>query len=101
MQKFFDAQKNSEESLSELYKITKNLGNLKSLFTKDLFDDKDKLDKLLNEIFSLIIEWGTAQYKSEKRHNKDLNATNFLKQDKNYYLILETFWNMTLKEKIT
>lgn len=101
MQKFFDAQKTSGESLSELYKITKNLGNLKSLFTKDLFDDKDKLDKLLNEIFSLIIEWGTSQYKTAKGYDKDLNATNFLKQDKNYYLILKSFWNLVLKEKIT
>ncbi len=100
MQKFFDATQPSEEKLSDLYKVTKNLGDLKSLFPENLFDDKDKLDELLNKIFSLIIDCGTDKYEISKENDPSLNATNFLKKDKNYYGILKSYWNRELKEKI-
>lgn len=70
------------------------------MFPKRLFEDKDRLDEFLHKIFSLIIDWGTVKYSNEKNHNNGLDASNFLKQDKNYYGILKDYWNIALKEKV-
>lgn len=50
-------------------------------------------------MFNLTIEAGIRCYTMAKRHDNKLNATNCLKKDKNYYVILSDNWT-TLSVKI-
>ena len=81
------------------YDIFKNLDNVNTLFSTELFNDKDKLDKLLYELFDAIIKSGRKCYSYDRRHDNSLNETNYLKKDNNYYSILQTEWD-SLEEKL-
>ncbi|MBQ6481435.1 MAG: hypothetical protein IJI45_09985, partial [Anaerolineaceae bacterium] len=50
------------------------------------------------KLFNIIIEAGITSYTFESRHDSTLNATNYLKRDKNYYEILSSQWQRTVSD---
>jgi len=82
-----------------IYFIFKDIGLLNGIFNPKLFhEDKDKIDKGLYELFSVIITEGYKQFASAKRYEPNTNESNFLKKDNNYLLILEASWNDLVKK---
>ena len=73
-----------------LSKIFRNLGNIKTLLPMKLYTDS--YDTALDKLFNAIISAGTKLFSSERRHNQNLTATNFMKHDKHYYNILCDYW---------
>ena len=71
------------------YDIFRNLSSIKSLFSSELFNNKDKLDNILYELFDVIIKCGRKCYSIDRRYDNSLNETNYLKKDNNYYSILK------------
>ena len=62
------------------------------MFPKKIFDDKDKLDGILYELYETIIQSGRQYYSTKKEADSTLNESNFLKVDRNYYSILKFDW---------
>ncbi len=70
----------------------KNLSGLTGLLPGTLFENKDQYDEVLYQLFMLIIQSGSMCYTMAARYEEGLNASNYLKKDKNYYSILEFQW---------
>ncbi len=81
------------ESSKACYDIFKNLDDIDTLFGKDLFGDKDKLDEVLYKLFDVVIKEGRKLYSNRKDNDSTLNESNFLKKDFNYYSILRSGWD--------
>lgn len=81
------------------YDIFKNIDSITTLFPTSLFENKDKFDNVLYNLFDAIIKAGRKCYASDRRNDSALNETNYLKRDNNYYSILKIEWD-TLNEKI-
>ena len=81
------------------YDIFRDIDSISSLFTPELFNSKDELDKKLYDLFDAIIKSGRKCYSNDKRYDSSLNESNYLKKDNNYYSILKTERD-TLQEKI-
>ncbi len=75
-----------------MYEALKNLSGLTSLLPGILFENKDQYDEVLYQLFMLIIQSGSMCYTMAARYEEGLNASNYLKKDKNYYSILEFQW---------
>ena len=88
---------NSEEDI--LYDVCCELGEMKGLFSVEIFDNKDKLETIICKLFDAIIDEGIRCYTSAFRYDSGITATNFLKKDKNYYIILNDYWR-ELRRKI-
>lgn len=82
------------------YDIFRNIDLVSTLFDQEVFNDKDKLDKILYELFDSIIKSGRKCYSIDRRYDSSLNESNYLKKDNNYYSILKEEWD-TLSEKIS
>ena len=82
-----------------IYDIFSNMEDIVYFVPNDVFNDKDKYESILDDLFNLIIEAGIRCYTMAKRYDNTLNATNYLKKDKNYYVILSDNWT-TLRVKI-
>lgn len=82
-----------------IYDIFSNMEDIGYFVPNDVFNDKDKYESILDDLFNLIIEAGIRCYTMAKRYDNTLNATNYLKKDKNYYVILSDNWT-TLSVKI-
>lgn len=82
-----------------IYDIFSNMEDIGYFVPKDVFNDKDKYESILDDLFNLIIEAGIRCYTMAKRYDNTLNATNYLKKDKNYYVILSDNWT-TLRVRI-
>lgn len=82
------------------YDIFRNIDSVSTLFDQEVFNDKDKLDKILYELFDSIIKSGRKCYSIDRRYDSSLNESNYLKKDNNYYSILKEEWD-TLSEKIS
>ena len=82
---------------SDVYKMLRNLGDMKTLLPIKLYTDA--YDAALEKLFAAIIEEGITIYSFKVEDNKSLTAANFLKQDENYYLILKKRW-ATLRTQI-
>ena len=87
----------SSPTSPEVYKMLRNLGDMKFLLPIKLYTDayKAALDKLFKE----IIKAGTKNYSMERRRDPNLTANSFLQSDKNYYDILKDHWD-DLKDTI-
>ena len=84
---------NSFDSVGDtLYKTFRNLGEIQFLLPQTVFDNKDVYEAVLNKLFKIIINAGIMNYSIENQHDPSLNATNYLKKDKNYYSILMSQW---------
>jgi len=72
------------------YSIFGNLENQVHFISIDLMlSDFDKLDEYLYKIFIFIIKIGYQAY----GYSQAGNETNFLKNDKNYYMLFNTNWD--------
>ena len=94
LQVIFAASRN--ESKDTMDSVLSSFGQDKVvdwILPKNLFADKDKYDEVLYQLFCSIIEVGVTSYEIAANYESDLNATNFLKKDKNYYGILKANWN--------
>lgn len=76
-----------------MYESLKDLGEMNCLLPADVFADKDKYDEILYKLFMLIIDAGSTCYSIATRYEDGINATNYLKKDKNYYGILRDQWS--------
>ena len=100
LREVFSASKSSYDSDNSLYEIFSDLDGVCSLFPTDVFEQKDKLDAILDRLFLAIIDAGAVSYSMASNYDASLNATNYLKKDKNYYSILALHWSSTLQKKI-
>ncbi|MBE8951808.1 MAG: AIPR family protein [Quinella sp. 1Q7] len=76
---------------SDVYDILRNLGDMKFLLPIKLYTDA--YDAILDKLFAAIVEDGITVYSFKCEQNKSLTAANFLKNDENYYLILQKRWS--------
>lgn len=84
---------NKEKAYEDYYyDIFKELENTSFILPKKLFEDKDKYDEVLYELFEVIISSGRRYYSIKKEADSTLNETNFLKRDGNYFAILKSDW---------
>lgn len=88
-----------DSAMPFLFDIFKNLGEIDHLFTSELFNNKEKLHKTLKKLFDAIINDGVKTFKSDLRNNRGLVATNYLKEESNYYAIISDNWD-DLQERI-
>ena len=72
------------------YKTMRNLGSMKNLLPIKLYTEA--YDAALDRLFTAIIEEGATAYSYARDDKPELNETNFLKSDKNYYDILTRRW---------
>lgn len=93
MQTIFDSANKDENSESRLYDIFSRLGEIKYLIPPEVFKEKDSYDEILSRLFNIIIDKGVAVFSLASEYDSSLNATNFLKKDKNYYKIIKASWN--------
>lgn len=94
LKQLFDTLQNNVGSTNTVvYSIfTKNINMIDDVLPVKL-ENMDIYDSLLYKIFKTIINSGVKTYTTHLNFDKSLNATNFLKKDKNYYTILATDWN--------
>ena len=84
------ANPNSDDDT--LYDVCCDLGQMKSLFSSEIFNDKNKFDNIITALFNAIIDDGVRSYTVDRRRDPSVTATNYLKKDKNYYVILSDYW---------
>lgn len=94
----FFSQSSSNNIADDLYKTFRNLGDLQYFIPPNVFDDKNRCDRILDKLFKVIIDAGITSYNFEYRHDSSLTATNYLKRDKSYYSILGDQWQRILSE---
>ena len=87
----------SSPNSSDVYKMLRNLGDMKFLLPIKLYTDA--YDAALNKLFTAIINAGTINYSMERKYNPNLTPNSFLQSDKNYYEILNDHWG-TLRNNI-
>lgn len=88
----FAAARSDNATDSRLYDIFTNLENVSYFIPAAVFNQKDKYDALLDQLFTTIINAGITSFSMASRYDSTLTATNFLKKDKNYYAILDDHW---------
>ena len=80
------------EEMDSLYDSFRNIDGFRFVLPTDLFQNKDEYDKVLENLFNIIIEAGVETFSIAKSYQLDLNQTNFLKKDQNYYKIVSIKW---------
>lgn len=88
----------SDSIADSLYETFRELGHMQCFLPPQVFDNKDTCDQVLSKLFNIVIEAGITSYTFESRHDSTLNATNYLKRDKNYYEILSSQWQRTVSD---
>lgn len=96
----FFSRNDSDTQDSIIYNIFSNLENLEYILPSEIFSNKSRYDEILYKIFMLIINAGIVCFSIENSSDSTLNATNYLKKDKNYYKILNVQWTTTLEQGI-
>ncbi|EOS71315.1 hypothetical protein C818_00772 [Lachnospiraceae bacterium MD308] len=91
LQFIFDSSR-SEKPDPHVYESMKNLTGIKWLLPPNIFENKDNYEEILYKLFMHIINAGSMCYEMAVRYEEGLNATNYLKKDKNYYGILQFQW---------
>lgn len=86
-----------------MYDIFRNMDGIEKLFPDSVYSNKTEFDSILYKLYDAIIKNGSELYSWKKEESEDvpLNASNFLKKDSNYYLILKNKWSSlssTIKE---
>ncbi len=92
LQAIFDFARRENASDSALYDIFSDIKDVQYFIPPTVFKDKDRCDEFLDNLFRTIINAGITNFTTAKLYDAALNATNFLKKDKNYYSILMTQW---------
>lgn len=91
LQFIFDSSR-SERPNPHVYESMKNLSGIKWLLPPNIFENKDSYEEVLYKLFMQIINAGSMCYSMAVRYEEGLNASNYLKKDKNYYSILQFQW---------
>lgn len=78
---------------THLYPIFKNLDGFDHFFPGYIFENKTKLDEILDKLFDAVILAGSSSYVQAKIYNTTLDASNYLKKDINYYNFLKVEWS--------
>ena len=84
---------------AKMYDIFRDIDSITTFFPVSLFENKDRFDEVLYDLFEAIIKNGRKCYANDKIYDTSLNESNYLKKDNNYYSILKREWD-TLLEKI-
>ena len=87
----------SDISKNEFVDVCKKLGEMNSVLPKGFFENKNKYDVILHDLFMTIINYGYAIYNNSIGNEEGINATNYLKKDESYYNILKSNWFMIEK----
>ena len=95
----FSVARTESASDSRLYDIFSDIEGVSYFIPPDIFNQKDRYDDILNKLFNVIIDAGITSFLMASRYDASLNATNYLKKDKNYYAILTDHW-YTISTKI-
>lgn len=91
--KLFDNLKDGSYK-SCLYDVFKDISSFDTLFSKELFDDKNRFDDFLFKLYKEIIVQGSrCFYYASQNAATVMNETNYLKNDYNYYRILKASWD--------
>ncbi len=98
MQMLFDEARNGNNLENRIYDIFSKLDGVVYLFPGDVFQDKNRYEEILEQLFYLIIDAGAAYFSTAKDTDSALNTTNFLKKDKNYYNILNSQWTKMARD---
>lgn len=98
MQEIFNEVQHENGSENKMYSIFSNIDGLLYLFPMEVFQDKDRYDNILDELFNLIIDAGSFYFTVAKESDSTLTTTNFLKKDKNYYKIISAQWARIARE---
>ncbi len=88
----FAVARTDSASDSRLYDIFANIDNVSYFIPPEIFNEKDRCDDVLNKLFNVIIDAGITSFLMASAYDTSLNATNYLKKDKNYYSILAIHW---------
>ena len=88
----FAVARTDSASDSRLYDIFSNIDGVTHFIPPEIFNEKDRYDDVLDKLFNVIIESGITSFMMASRFDTTLNATNYLKKDKNYYSILAIHW---------
>ena len=83
----------SASSAADTYDAFKAIQGVKYILPDKLFDDKDRCDGVLRKLFRVMISSGRTVYSIAKGYAPAVTATNFLKNDTNYYKILSSQWD--------
>lgn len=83
----------SDSAADNMYKVVRNIGEMKSLFPRSLSEDMNLYDAALDKLFTAIIEESILIYSLARDNNPTLTANSFLQNDKNYYGILKRRWS--------
>ena len=98
LQVVFNASRN-ESASDALYDIFSNIDGLNHFLPPALFASKDAYEAILDKLFYAIITAGITSFNMASSYDSTLTATNYLKKEKNYYMILRTHW-ATLQNEI-
>ncbi len=97
----FEASKSQSNSATDnMYKVLRDIGEMKFLFPKKLSENMELYDAALDKLFIAIIEEGIWVYSFVRDNAPKLTENAFLQNDKNYYYILKRCWEKSLKPKI-
>lgn len=84
---------------TDVYNIVKNIEGISWILPPEIFANKDKYDKILYKLFSLIILYGSHDLMMLSRTSTEsVVASNYLKKDKNYIDIIHMNWSFIEKE---
>lgn len=75
-----------------LSSIFRNINGIQYFLPPTLFNQKDEYDTVLDKLFTTIINAGVISFSMASRYDPKLTATNFLKKEKYYYVILSDHW---------
>ena len=92
MNTIFAVARTDSASDSRLYDIFTNIDNVPYFIPPEIFNEKDRYDDVLDKLFNVIIDAGITSFFMASKYDTSLNATNYLKKDKNYYSILAIHW---------
>ena len=98
IQAIFDASR-SDGGTDILYDIFSNIEGLNHFLPPALFASKDAYEAILDKLFYAIITAGIISFNMASSYDSTFTATNYLKKEKNYYMILRTHW-ATLQNEI-
>lgn len=91
LQYIFDSSR-SEKPDPHVYESMRNLSGIQWLLPPNIFKNKDSYEEVLYKLFMQIINAGSMCYSMASIYEEGLNASNYLKKDKNYYSILQFQW---------
>ena len=98
MQIVFDEVSHESGSDNRIYNVFSDLDDLVYLFPAEVFQDKNRYEEILDQLFYLMIDEGTSYFSVAKDSDNTLTPTNFLKKDRNYYRILKAHWPKMSRE---